>query len=132
MTQDLSRSPDLATLMRAVYAAMEAGDPEAVEALYSLAPGTVFIGSDASEYWTDSAQHNANVRHYWQPAALRITPGEITASVAGGIGFSVDRPTFTVGGANLGLRITLVWHREGDGRWRVVHSHASVGQPSGS
>lgn len=123
-------APELAALMRADYAAMEAGDPDAVEALYSLAPGSVFIGSDQDEYWTDSAQHNADVRPYWQPGTVHIDPGDIVASRAGDVGFTVDRPTLTVGDERLSLRITLVWQREADGAWRVVHSHASVGQAS--
>lgn len=128
MAEDLTESPELADRMRAVYAAMQAGDAAAVEALYSLAGGSIFIGSDELEYWTDSAQHNADVRPYWQPGSVNITPAEIAASVIGDVGFSVDRPTITAGGRTFRLRISLVWHREEDGIWRVVHSHASVGQ----
>lgn len=102
MTSTLQPSPDLAAHMRAVYAAMEAGDPDAVEALYSLADGTVFVGSSEDEFWTDSARHNADVRPLWQPGSVAIEPGDISASVG---------------------------QLEADGRWRVVHSHASVGQP---
>lgn len=128
MSDDLAESPELVERLYAVYTAMESGDPAAVESLYSLAAGTVFVGTDEQEFWTDSAAHNADVRPYWRPGSVAITPGEITASVIGDVGFTVDRPTFTVGDQTLQLRITLVWHRESDGAWRVVHSHASMGQ----
>ena len=61
----------------------------------------------------------------WAARGVRPT---VAASVIGDVGFTVDRPTFTVGDQTLQLRITLVWHRESDGAWRVVHSHASMGQ----
>ena len=128
MTQALTPSTELADHTRQVYAAMQAGDPQAVEALYSLAPGSVFIGSDTAEFWTDSAQHNQDVRPYWQPGSMVIEPGEITACEMGDAGFTVDRPRISAAGRTWELRISLVWHRESDGMWRVVHSHASVGQ----
>jgi hypothetical protein len=41
---------------------MGSGDADAVEAYYSLSPHAVFLGTDRSEFWTDSARHNREVR----------------------------------------------------------------------
>ena len=115
--------------MRAVYAAMTAGDAEQVEALYSLAPGAVFIGTSADEFWTDPVQHNLDVRPFWKPGNITVTAGPIHAIAFGESGLTVDRPTFRLAdGTILTLRVTLVWRRE-RGQWKVVHSHASVGTP---
>lgn len=123
----LAPSPDLVAQTRAVYAAMTAGSAPQVEALYSVAPGSVFIGTSAAEFWTDPVQHNLDVRPYWQPGNVTVTPGPILAVAQGDLGFSVDRPTFRLrDGTTLQLRVTFVWRREA-GTWRVVHSHASVG-----
>jgi ketosteroid isomerase-like protein len=120
-------SEDLQAALLSLYAAMGSGDADAVEALYSLQAGSVFVGTDAAEFWTDSAQHNADVRPYFDGSAVRVTAGEPIAIVEGSVGWTVDRPAFRLAdGTVFELRLTLVWHREG-GSWRVVHSHASVG-----
>jgi ketosteroid isomerase-like protein len=122
----LTPSPELVEQTRAVYAAMSAGSASQVEALYSLADGAEFIGTGPTEFWTDAQQHNVDVRPYWQPGTLTVTPGEILAVAQGDMGFSVDRPSFRLrDGTVLQLRLTFVWRREAGG-WRVVHSHASI------
>ncbi len=125
----MTPSPELADRMRAVYAAMTAGDAQQVEALYSLAPGSVFVGTSAAEFWTDSAKHNADVRPYWKPGNVTVEAGDIQAVALGETGLTVDRPTFRLrDGTSFNLRLTLVWRREG-GAWKVIHSHASVATP---
>jgi hypothetical protein len=123
---DIPHSSELADRMRAVYAAMTAGDAQRVEALYSLARGSVFIGTSEAEFWTDSAKHNADVRPHWKPGNVGVDAGEIHAVVMGETGLSVDRPTFRLrDGTSFKLRLTFVWRREA-GEWKVIHSHASV------
>jgi hypothetical protein len=112
-----------------LYRAMSSGSADRVEALYSLDPLAVFVGTDDSEFWTDSARHNADVRHYFDGSsgALRVEPGDGLARSDGALGWTFDRPTMTLpDGTSIAPRITLVWRREGSS-WRVVHSHASVG-----
>jgi ketosteroid isomerase-like protein len=109
---------------------MAGGNAGRVEALYSLAEGSVFIGTSASEFWTDSAQHNADVRPYFDGSdgRLRIEAGEAIVVVEGTTGWTIDRPAFVLpDGSRIEARLTLIWHQE-DGAWKVVHSHASVGQ----
>jgi hypothetical protein len=123
---EMTPSPELADRMRSVYAAMTEGDPQRVEALYSLAPGAVFIGTSAAEFWTDSAKHNADVRPYWKPGNVTVEAGHIHALALGETGLTIDRPTFRLkDGTSFKLRLTLVWRRE-RGAWKVIHSHASV------
>lgn len=108
---------------------MSSGDADAVEAFYSLAPGSVFIGTDEAEYWTDSAQHNADVRRFFDGSLGRIDwqAGDAVALEDGDIGWTIDRPLLRLADSNeLRLRPTLIW-RDKSGTWRVVHSHASVG-----
>lgn len=117
-----------ATLLR-LYEAMSSGDAATVEAFYSLQPGSVFMGTDASEYWTDSTQHNADVRRFFDGSlgVNRWQSGEAIALREGSIAWTIDQPTVVLGdGSEFSLRVTLVWHREGT-EWKVVHSHASVG-----
>jgi ketosteroid isomerase-like protein len=48
--------------------------------------------------------------------------------VEGTTGWTIDQPTVVLGdGTEFALRLTLIWHREAT-EWKVVHSHASVGQ----
>ncbi len=123
---EMTPSTELADSVRAVYAAMTAGDARQVEALYSLSPGAVFIGTSESEFWTDSAKHNADVRKYWTPGNVTVKAGDIHAVALGETGLTVDRPTFQLkDGTTFRLRLTFVWRREA-GVWKVIHSHASI------
>ena len=78
-------------MVRELYQAMGSGDADAVEWFYSLSPHAVFLGTDRAEFWTDSAQHNQEVRPYWEQA----------------------------GGGRFETRLTFVLHRQ-DGAWRIV------------
>jgi adenylate cyclase len=125
---EIRPSRELAGVVRALYAAMGSGDPDAVEAFYSLSPHAVFLGTDQVEFWTDSARHNQDVRPLWERAGNTVTPGELLAFECGDVGWTVDRPTIELaGGERFETRLTFVLHRE-DGAWKVVHAHTSVGQ----
>jgi hypothetical protein len=126
-------SDELRRTLLDLYAAMSSGSAEAVEAFYSLASGSTFMGTDAAEFWTDSAKHNADVRPFFDGSygPTSWTAGEALAHVEGTVGWTVDRPSLRFGDEVYALRVTLVWHREGDA-WRVVQSHASVGQTAGT
>jgi hypothetical protein len=121
--------PELRATLLALYAAMSSGNAPSVEAFYSLASGSVFIGTDASEFWTDSARHNADVRPFFDGSlgTLRWPAGDALAYSEGNVGWTIDRPAIALpDGSTRLLRVTLVWHLE-DGAWRVVQSHASAG-----
>lgn len=123
--------PDLAQKLLDLYAAMGSGDADAVEALYSLEAGSVFTGTSADEFWTDSRQHNTDVRPFFDGSygRLQVTPSsQPIALVEGTVGWTIDRPTLRLfDGSTLATRLTLIWHREG-AAWKIVHSHISVGQ----
>ena len=110
---------------------MSSGNADAVEAFYSLQAGSIFIGTDEKEYWTDSAHHNADVRPFFDGSfgEIRWHAGDAHALAEGGAGWTVDRPTLLFDGEEYRLRLKLIWHRE-NGAWKVVHSHASVGSPN--
>ena len=124
-------SPELAQKLLDLYAAMGSGNADAVEALYSLEAGSAFTGTSADEFWTDSRQHNADVRSFFDGTygRLQVTPSsEPVALVEGTAGWTIDRPTLRLfDGSSLTTRLTLIWHREDD-VWKIVHSHISVGQ----
>jgi len=116
-----------------LYAAMSSGSADHVEAMYSLEPGSIFVGTDESEFWTDPVQHNADVRPFFdgESGTYLWQAGDALARVEGTVGWTVDRPTLTSpDGSSLRARVTLIWHLEAGGVWRVVHSHASVGAES--
>jgi hypothetical protein len=122
---------ELAGVLGALYRAMSSGDPESVERFYSLDPLGVFVGTDEAEFWTDPAQHNRDVRRFFDGSSGIVTweAGEPSSRSNGVIGWTFDRPTVTVpDGTKVRPRVTLVWSREGP-HWRVVHSHASFGHP---
>jgi ketosteroid isomerase-like protein len=121
--------PQLAEVVAELYRAMSSGDAERVERFYSLDPLSVFVGTDDAEFWTDSHRHNAEVRPYFDGSLgpFAWTPGEVIARSDGDLGWTIDRPILTApDGTSIRPRVTLVWRRE-DAGWRVVHSHASLG-----
>jgi hypothetical protein len=110
---------------------MSSGDADAVEAFYSMADGVAFVGTGDAEFWTDSAKHNADVRHFFDGSegVLRWRATDPIAMREGSAGWTFDRTMLELpDGSNLRARVTLVWRLEGE-RWLVVHSHASVGRP---
>jgi hypothetical protein len=123
-------SPDLLDVLRALYGAMSSGNPGSVESFYSVEHGSIFVGTDDSEFWIDSTQHNEDVRPYFDGSHGQLDwhcGEEPAALVEGTVGWCVDRPIVRLpDGSVLRPRLTLVWHREGN-IWRVVHSHASLG-----
>lgn len=134
MGNALEPSLELREQVIALYGAMSSGDADSVESFYSHEVGSVFIGTDAREFWTDSRQHNADVRHFFDGShgTSIWSAGEVLAFVDDVIGWSVDRPVVRFSdGSALQIRVTLIWRNE-NGRWRVVHSHASVGGDSES
>lgn len=125
-------SAELEAVVTDLFAAMGSGSAAAVEAFYSLDPLGVFVGTDAAEFWTDSAQHNADVRPFFdgRQGPSRWEPKRTEARREGSVGW-----TFSLVDVHLPdldpipARVTLVWHRESD-RWQIVHSHASTGNTS--
>jgi hypothetical protein len=128
---EIRPSEELVGVAQALYAAMGAGNAAKVEALYSLSPHAVFLGTDRNEFWTDSEQHNQDVRPYWERSGNVVSPGELLAFECGDVGWIIDRPTIHLAsGQRFDTRLTLVLHREAEA-WKIVHAHASVGQEPG-
>jgi ketosteroid isomerase-like protein len=111
------------------YDWMSSGNADAVESRYTSSDLGVFVGTDESEFWVDSARHNAEVRRFFDGSmgVARWHAGEPFARVEGRLGWTFDRPVIDVGGETYRARVTFVWRQEDDGEWRIVHSHASVG-----
>ena len=125
----MERAPELEDELRKLLAAMGSGSADAVEAHYSLADGGIFVGTDAVELWLDSAQHNADVRPFFdgEHGASRWEPEQVEARREGTVGWTFCRVAVHLPDTEpIPARVTLVWHQE-DGRWQVVHSHASTG-----
>lgn len=125
----MERSPELAQVAADLFAAMGSGSADAVEAYYSLADEGVFVGTDDAEFWTDSARHNADVRPFFDgvagPSHWEVAFTE--ARCAGDTGWTYSRVMVHLPDLDpIPARVTLVWQWE-DGRWQVIHSHASTG-----
>jgi ketosteroid isomerase-like protein len=126
----MERAPELEQVVADLFDAMSSGSADAVEAFYSLDPLGVFVGTDDAEHWTDSAQHNADVRPFFdgEHGASTWEHQATEARQEGSTGWTYSRVLVHVDGLDepIAARVTLVWHDEG-GRWQVVHSHASTG-----
>lgn len=122
-------STELRDLTIQIAHAIGTGDVAALERHTSRHPGTVFLGTDPDEWWTDLA----SLRHAvlgQREAGVEVIPGEPMAFQEGEVGWAVDRGMrFRVGEQETPFRMSAVYRRE-DGEWKMVHVHSSIGVPN--
>ena len=128
----MERCPELEELARQLYDAVSKGDPTFFERHTSRAEGGVFLGTDPTEWWEDAVPFiNATVAQMRALGdAVDLVAGDARAYRHGDVGWVADRPTFRLGGVELECRHTSVFVREGDGVWRIVQHHFSLGAPN--
>jgi hypothetical protein len=104
---------------------LSAGDVASFDRFVSSHPATVVIGTAPGEI----VRERERLRHGFEVEGVGLTPGDPVAFAEGSLTWLVDEPAFSFpGGSTMQTRFTVVLRRE-DGRWKVLHMHASVGVP---
>lgn len=93
-------------------------------------PGMIFIGTAPTD-WIDDPAAIATVMRSAIEGGSGVMPANvrIEASQEGTVGWAAYHWTAPLpNGTTLVFRSTDIWHQE-DGRWKLVHTHLSVGVP---
>lgn len=125
----MERSSEVEEVLRALTAAMSAGDGAGVEKLLSK-QALRMVGSDPAEYWgPDAADVTAKLLAQVEAMGGHIgfDTGAPEGYAEGDVGWVADRLTLRLPDGNaMPLRYTGVLHRE-DGSWKFVQAHLSLG-----
>jgi hypothetical protein len=119
-------APDLDQFLRNWLDAKVRGDRDAVLTGLSSYPGVLAIGTDADEWWA-GAEAFAAAHGGAGPLQARIE--HLDTHAEGTAGWGAARVVADFGDGRLAVRVSVVAHREENG-WRVVQTHASVGDPA--
>jgi hypothetical protein len=120
---------EVTDLVTRFYAAFSAGDLGTISDLVSRQGGVILIGTDPKEWYTtyDEIIQVLRAQLNEMGGSVPVTPGDVAAYRYGDVGWAADQPTFKLPDGNeLGVRISLVAHREGS-TWKIVHAHISLG-----
>lgn len=113
-----------------IFQLLLANDAAGIMALVSQQPGTMAIGSDASEWLTSYAAIEQMVSAGVETSGSRMPDSlEILAFEEGTVGWANLRYTTRLpNGGSFVTRWTDVFHQEG-GEWKQVNGHVSLGVP---
>ena len=124
----MQESAEIRGLMEQFRRAMETGDTQFVDSIFSRHAGVLAIGTDAEEWWegyqavTDVFKTQIRRAH-----GLSINSSSLQAFARGDVGWAADELLVRrYGLAPVPLRLTAVFQREA-GRWRIVQYHVSIG-----
>lgn len=121
-------SEELRAITTRYIEAYRDGDVEALSRRDSEGPGTLFVGTDDAEVWSDpSILHDVLRRQFHElGGGYPITSiGDAQAWREGTIGWSWITFTWSTEVGETESRLTTVFRLE-HGEWRVVHFHTSV------
>ena len=124
----MKESKEVGDALLSFVQAMSKGDAASLERVISKQEGLLLIGTDPNEWW--SSGHADAVRVFkaqlseMGPFTFKTTDPKGYAE--GSVGWAADRFNVTLGGNELPIRISAVFHQE-DGGWKMVQLHASVG-----
>ena len=122
----MGHSSEVANAMVRFYEAFAEGTAEAFDRIVFMVPDVMAIGTDPKEQLDD--------RDAWQGGfmslpGITMEAGDIQGFRQDGVGWIVDRPTFSLpDGRRLRTRLTAVACEEDDG-CKLVHLHVSVAVP---
>lgn len=128
----LKRSEEIAAVVRRLYAALVAGDADAIDGAFSQDPGVLAIGTDAAEWWSGWSVISRIFRTQIDEAdgdsfAADLRPGVLECFEEGSVGWCQDDPTVVMpDGSEMPARMTLVFHVEGLA-WKILQLHFSFG-----
>jgi adenylate cyclase len=124
----VERSEEIRRIVERWFAALSAGDVEAVFSRFSDHPGVLAIGTDSGEWW-----HGHEHLEVWGKqiedvgGAMPVECDEVEAWEESGIGWAAAKVTVS----GLEIRITWVLHLE-RGEWKAVQRHHSLAQSEGN
>ncbi len=122
---------DIRAVLAAQAAAWNAGDLEGFMDGYTRGPDLRFAsGGEVTRGWPETLDRYR--RRYPDRAAMgTLTFSDLEINVLSAdaaVGFGRWRLRMAAGAEPAGL-FTLLWRREGDGKWRIVADHTSAGSP---
>lgn len=127
----MERSEEIEGVIRELFDMMGSADAVAFDDLLSNAPGVLFLGTDATEWW-EGHETISRVAGEQLKEMQGIDVGlyEVSGYVDGEVGWGSARARYAMpGGGGNDIRFTGVFSRE-DGRWRLVQGHSSIGVPN--
>jgi hypothetical protein len=121
----MERSTEVESFIDEMYALMRDGNGSGCADLLDDEV-TIFIGTDADEWWDTPAMSKAAFQEQLESTGgFDITAGAPVGHAVGAIGWAADRPTMRIGDQSVPMRMTAVLRRV-DGTWRIVQGHLSV------
>jgi ketosteroid isomerase-like protein len=128
----MQESPELRGVVEGYYAAAMEGNTDWVADTLSDSDAALAIGTDPAEWW----EGGATIRRMWAAqleaglGGAKLEPTRLRAYEEGDVGWATDQPRVVLPNGNrVSMRITAVFRRE-NGKWRWIHSHASIGVPN--
>ncbi|WP_187345687.1 nuclear transport factor 2 family protein [Sorangium cellulosum] len=131
----------IASLVNQFYQASTNGDLDFIEGIISTSPNAVFLGTAPGEVYTG---HDAIVQ-WWQDMfifldglgypndgglPIEATGGLLQLQQQGTVAWVADDPTFAFLGGDVPSRLSLVFHKDSSGQWKIIQGHWSIGLPN--
>jgi ketosteroid isomerase-like protein len=118
------RDPDVEQLVHDWLVAKQMADAEGIGAVLGDYDGALAIGTEPGEWWSGLEAFN---RAHVGGGTFSATVEHVEAHSEGHAAWAAARALVDFGaGDHVTVRLTLVLVRDG-GDWRIVQSHASVG-----
>lgn len=124
----MQESKEVSDAMGSFVQSMSKGDAKSLEAMTSKQPGLLIIGTDPREWWSSGY---ADVARLFDAQLSEMGPFTFKATdpkgyAEGSVGWAADRFDVKLGGNDIPIRMSAVFHQEDDA-WKVVQWHASIG-----
>jgi ketosteroid isomerase-like protein len=113
-----------------LVSAINSGDVEALGSLMLKGRDHTHIGSEDSEWWS-ADEFLENFSNVNVDQGVTAEAGEVTVHVRGDVAWVEGQGYFkNASGGERGIRLTGVFVRADDGRWKSVQSHVSIPVPN--
>ncbi len=124
-------APELQALLERYYAASAQGDTVFLDQLLARDPGTLVVGTDATEWWRGGDQIFQTWATAWRTrGGLPVQDSQPQAFRSGDVGWVDDQARWRLpDGRTMPFRLTAVFQQDGQ-EWRMVQAHFSIGVPN--
>ena len=123
----MERSQAVEGVVRQMYELMRAGDGAAASALITDEDGALFVGTDAEEWWDDTAAIRGAMQQQLEATGgFDFVDMDPRGYRSGDVGWFGDQPSMRFpDGSTVPMRMTGVAQLV-DGSWQIVQAHLSV------